>query len=49
LNKVRVEDEFTYSFDPGQIIDYKGLNLKMLKATSSSLEYEVLHGFEPLR
>lgn len=49
LNKVRFEDEFTYSFDPGQIIDYKGLNLKMLKATNSSLEYEVLQGFSPLR
>lgn len=49
LNKIRFEDEFTYSFDPDQIIDYKGLNLKMIKATNSSLEYEVLKGFEPLR
>lgn len=49
LNKVRVEDEFTYSFDPDQIIDYKGLNIKMLKANNSTLEYEVLQGFEPLR
>ena len=49
LNKVRFEDEFTFSFDANQLIDFKGLNIKMLKANSSSLEYEVVSLFEPLR
>ena len=49
LNKVRFEDEFTFSFDQNQMIDYKGLSLKMLKATNSSLEYEVIQTFDPLR
>ena len=49
LNKVRFEDEFTFSFDPNQMIEYKGLTLKMLKATNSSLEYEVIQSFDPLR
>ncbi len=49
LSKVRLEDEFTSSFDPDEIIEFKGMNLKILKASNSSLEYEVLQGFEPLR
>jgi len=49
LKKVRYEGEFTWSFDPGQMIEYKGLNVKMLNATNSSLEYEVIQGFDALR
>lgn len=49
LNKVRFEDEFTYSFDENQLIDFKGLSIKMLKASNSSLEFEVLQSFDPLR
>jgi len=49
LNKVRFEDEFTFSFEQNQMIDYKGLNIKMLKASNASLEYEVLELFESLR
>ena len=49
LKKVRYEGEFTWSFDAGQIIDYKGLQIKMLKATNSSLEYEVIESFDALR
>ena len=49
LNKVRAKNEFTSSFNPDQIIEFKGLNLKMLKATNSAIEYEVLERFSPLR
>ena len=49
LKKVRFEGEFTWSFDAGQIIDYKGLQIKMLKANNSALEYEVIKGFDALR
>lgn len=49
LNKVRAEDEFTSTFYPDQIIEFKGLNLKILKATNSSIEYQVLQRFSPLR
>ena len=49
LKKVRFEGEFTWSFAPGQMIEYKGLQVKMLKATNSSLEYEIIQGFDALR
>lgn len=49
LKKVRFEGEFTWSFEPGQMIEYKGLNVKMLKASNSTLEYEVIKGFDALR
>ena len=49
LKKVRFEGGFTWSFAPGQMIEYKGLQVKMLKATNSSLEYEIIQGFDALR
>lgn len=49
LDKVRFETEFTFSFDPEQPIDYKGMTIKVSKATSTSLEYMILESFDPLK
>ena len=48
LNKVRFESEFTYSFDPDQTIDFKGLSFKVSKATNTSITYEILESFDSL-
>lgn len=49
LNKVRFENEFTFSFDPEQTIDFKGLTFRVSKATNNFIEYEILESFDPLR
>lgn len=46
LDKVSIEDEFTYSFDPNQTIYFKGLTFKVSKATSNSIEYEIMESFD---
>lgn len=47
LNKLLFEEELTFSYLQNQIIEYKGLELKIVNATNSFVSYEILQQFDP--
>ncbi len=49
LNKLSFEEEVTFTYSQGQIIEYKDLKLKVVDATDTFVAYEILQAFNPLK